>query len=111
MSVEHAKREMVTGGKPGSLGKKNEEKTTLKETDHKHKEGKDESVGSIKSHKKGDKKKNKMKKVVYYETDSSTPSTSSAESTSSNAKSVRSIVRSLFAILVFLNMLPYFPSP
>jgi hypothetical protein len=27
MSGEHAKREMVTGEKPGSLGKKNEERT------------------------------------------------------------------------------------
>ena len=73
--------EMVTGEKPGSLGKKNEEKTPSMEADHKNKEEKDESAGSIKSHKKGDKKKNKMKKVVYYETDSSSPSTSSAELT------------------------------
>jgi hypothetical protein len=51
---------------------------------NKHKEDKEESDGSIKSHKKkGNKKKKKMKKVVYYETDSSTPSTSNAESTSS----------------------------
>jgi hypothetical protein len=39
--------------------------------------------GSIKSHRKGDKK---MKKVVYYETDSSSPSTSDAESTSSKCQ-------------------------
>jgi hypothetical protein len=83
MLREHVKREMVTGEKPGSLGKKNEGKTLSKEADDKHKEHKDESAGSINSHKKGDKKKKKMKKVVYYETDSSTPSTSSAESTSS----------------------------
>jgi hypothetical protein len=50
------------------------------EAGDKHKE---ESVGSIKSHRKGDEKKNKMKKVVYYETDSSSPSTYGAESTSS----------------------------
>jgi hypothetical protein len=80
MSGEHTKREMITGEKPGSSGKKNEERTPSKEADDKHK---DESVGSNKSHKKGDKKKKKMKKVVYYETDSSSPSTSSAESTSS----------------------------
>jgi hypothetical protein len=80
MSGEHAKREMITGEKPGSSGKKNEERTPSKEAGDKHK---DKSAGSNKSHKKGDKKKKKMKKVVYYETDSSSPSTSSAESTSS----------------------------
>jgi hypothetical protein len=42
----------------------------------------EESTGSIKSHRKGDKKKRKVKNVVYYETDSSSASTSSAESTS-----------------------------
>jgi hypothetical protein len=80
MSIEHAKREMVTGEKPEASGKKNEERTLSKEAGDKHKE---ESVGSIKSHRKGDKKKREMKKVVYYETDSSSPSTSGAESTSS----------------------------
>jgi hypothetical protein len=83
ISGEHAKREMVTGEKPRSLGKKNEERTPLKEACDKHKEHKEESVSSIKSHKKGDKKKKKMKKVVYYETDSSSPSTFCTESTSS----------------------------
>jgi hypothetical protein len=82
MSEEHDKRDMITREKPGSSGKKNEEKTPSKEADHKHKEEKDESVGYIKSHKKGDKKKKKMNKVVYYESDSSSPSTSGAESTS-----------------------------
>ena len=80
MSGEHAKRELITGEKPGSSGNKNEGKTPWKEADNKHKE---ESAGSIKSHRKGDKKKKKMKKEVYYETDSSSPSTSGAESTSS----------------------------
>jgi hypothetical protein len=79
MSGEHAKREMATGEKPGSSGKKNKERTLSKEADDKHKE---ESVGSIKSHRKGDRKKKKMKNVVYYETDSSSPSTSGVESTS-----------------------------
>jgi hypothetical protein len=83
MSGEHAKREMVTGEKPRSSGKKNEERTPSKEVDDKHKEHKEEFAGSIKSHRKGDKKKKKMKKVVYYETDSSSPSTSGTESTSS----------------------------
>jgi hypothetical protein len=83
MSGEHAKREMVTGEKFGSSGKKNEERAPSKDPDNKHKEHKEEFVVSIKSHKKGDKKKKKMKKVIYYETDSSSPSPSGAESTSS----------------------------
>jgi hypothetical protein len=57
MSREHAKMEMVTGEKPGSSGNKIEERTPSKEAGDKHKEHKEESVGSIKSHKKGDKKK------------------------------------------------------
>jgi hypothetical protein len=83
MSGEHAKREMIIREKPGSLGKKNEERTPSKEAGNKHKEHKEESASSIKSHRKGDKKKKKLKKVVYYKTDSSSPSTSGAESTSS----------------------------
>jgi hypothetical protein len=76
MSREHAKEELMnTGEKPQS-----------KEAGHKHKEEKDESTGSIKSHKKVDKKKKKMNKVVYYETDSSSPSTSGVESTSSKSQ-------------------------
>ena len=61
------------------MGKKNEERTPSKEVGDKHKDHKEEFVGSVKSHKKGDKKKKKMKKVVYYKTDSSSPSTSGAE--------------------------------
>jgi hypothetical protein len=77
MSGEHAKREMVTGEMPESSIKKNEERTPSKKVSDKHKE---ESAGSIKSHRKGYKKKNKMKKVVYYKTDSSSPSTSASTS-------------------------------
>jgi hypothetical protein len=80
MSGEHTKREMVTNENPEASRRKNEEQTPSKEACDKHKE---ESVGSIKSHRKGDKKKKKMKKMVYYKTDSSSPSTSGAESTSS----------------------------
>jgi hypothetical protein len=68
MSGEHAKREMVTDEKPEGLRRKNDERTPSKEASDKHKEG---SASSIKSHRKGDKKKKKTKKVVYYETDSS----------------------------------------
>jgi hypothetical protein len=70
MSRDHAKREIETGDKPASLGK-----APSRESGNKAKEG---SPPSIKSHRNGD-KKNKMKKVVYYETDSSSPSTSSSE--------------------------------
>jgi hypothetical protein len=66
ISGDHAKREIMTGDKPASLGR-----TLSRESGHKHKE---ESSSSNKTHRKGDKKK-KMKKVVYYETDSSSPST------------------------------------
>jgi hypothetical protein len=45
----------------------------------KHKEQKEESIGSSKTHKKKTDKTKRMKKVVYYEIDSSSPSTSSAE--------------------------------
>jgi hypothetical protein len=83
MSGEHTKKKLITGEKPRSSGKKNEGKTPSKEACGKHKQVKEESTSSIKSHNKGDKKKNKMKKVVYYETDSSMPSTSDAELTSS----------------------------
>jgi hypothetical protein len=83
MLGEHAKRDMVTEEKAGSLGKKIEERTPSKEAGDKHNKHKEESADSIKSHRKGGKKKKKMKKVVYYETDSSSPSTFGAESTSS----------------------------
>jgi hypothetical protein len=83
MSGEYAKKELITGKKLGSSGKNNGGKTPSKGAGNKDKEDKDESTGSIKSHKKGDKKKNKMKKVVYYETESSMPSTFNAELSSS----------------------------
>jgi hypothetical protein len=63
MSRDHTKRKIVTSDKAIGSGR-----TLSKESDDKYKE---ESSSSIKSHRKGDKKKNKMKKVVYYDTDSS----------------------------------------
>jgi hypothetical protein len=80
MSGDHAKREIVTGDKAEGSGRKNNERTPSRESYDKYKE---EFSSYIKSHRKGDKKKNKMKKVVYYETDSSSPSTFGAESTTS----------------------------
>jgi hypothetical protein len=54
MSGGQAKREVVTGEKPEGSGRKNDEQTLSIEADDKHKE---ESASSIKSHRKGDKKK------------------------------------------------------
>jgi hypothetical protein len=78
MSGASAKREIGTGGdKSASSGR-----THSRESGHKHKE---ESSSSIKSQRRGDKKK-KMEKVVYYETNSLSPSTSGSESTSATSK-------------------------
>jgi hypothetical protein len=62
MSGEHAKREIATGEKTESSGRKNDEWTPSKEAGDKHKE---ESDSSIKPHRKSDKWKKKIKKVVY----------------------------------------------
>jgi hypothetical protein len=77
MSVDHAKREIVTGDKSTSHGKAPSRESGAK--------GKEESPPHIKSHRSGDKKK-KMKKVVYYETDSSSPSTSGSDEASVTSK-------------------------
>jgi hypothetical protein len=70
MSGAHAKKEMVTGEKPAtSYGK-----APSGESGNKKRE---ESPPHVKSHRSGDKKK--MKKVVYYETDSSSPFTSDSD--------------------------------
>jgi hypothetical protein len=95
---DHAKKEMVTGDKPAtSHGKAPSGESRNK--------GKEKESSSHKSHQSGDKKK-KMRKVVYYETDSSSPSTSGSDAPSMSA---RSIVRFPYATLVFLNILHYFP--
>jgi hypothetical protein len=57
MSGDHTKREIVTGDKAEGSGRKNNERTPSRESSDKYKE---ESASSIKSHRKGDKKKNKM---------------------------------------------------
>jgi hypothetical protein len=76
MSGDHAKKEMVTGEKPAT----SHGKVPLGESGNKVKE----SPSHNKSHRSGDKKK--MKKVVYYETDSSSPSTSGSDTPSVTSK-------------------------
>jgi hypothetical protein len=84
MSGDHAKKEMVIGGnKPTSPAKATSHgKAPSKESGNKKKEG---SPSRIRTHKSGE-KKNKMKKVVYYETDSSSPSTSGSDVASVTSK-------------------------
>jgi hypothetical protein len=76
MSGAHAKKEMVTGEKPAT----SHEKAPSGESGNKR----EESPPRIKSHWSADKKK--MKKVVYYETDSSSPSTSGSDASSVTSK-------------------------
>jgi hypothetical protein len=77
MSGDHAKKEIVTGReKPTSHGK-----APSGESGNKVKG----SPSHVKPHRSGDKKK-KMTKVVYYETDSSSPSTSGFDASSVTSK-------------------------
>jgi hypothetical protein len=77
ISGEHTKKEIVTGGdKSTSHGK-----APSGESDNKMKG----SPSHAKLHWSGDKKK-KMKKVVYYETDSSSPSTFGSDAPSVTSK-------------------------
>jgi hypothetical protein len=78
MSGGSTKREMETGEKATSHGK-----APSRESDAK---GKEESPLRIKSHRSGDKKKKKIKKVVYYETNFSSPSTSGSDAASVTSK-------------------------
>jgi hypothetical protein len=80
MSGDHAKREMETGDKPTT----SHGKTSSEESRNKGK-GKEKKSSSHKSHRRGDKHK-KMRKVVYYETDSSSPSTSGSDAPSVTSK-------------------------
>jgi hypothetical protein len=77
MSGDHTKREIVTDDKPAT----SHGKAPSKESGNKLKE----ESPSYKSHRSGNKKK-KMKKVVYYETDSLSPSTSSSDASSVTSK-------------------------
>jgi hypothetical protein len=77
MSGGSAKRKMETDEKATSHGKAPSRESSAK--------GKEESPPRVRSHRSGDKKK-KMKKVVYYETDSSSPSTSGFDAASVTCK-------------------------
>ena len=79
-SGEHAKKEMETGDKPAT----SHGKAPSGESRNKGK-GKEKKPSSHKSHRSGDKKK-KMRKVVYYETDTSSPSTSGSDAPSVTSK-------------------------
>jgi hypothetical protein len=77
MSGDHAKREMETSENATSHGKAPSRGSSTK--------GKEGSPPRVKSHRSGDKKK-KMKKVVYYETDSLSSSTSGSDAVSITSK-------------------------
>jgi hypothetical protein len=77
MSRGSSKRDMETSEKATSHGKAPSRESGAK--------GKEESSPHIKSHRSGNKKK-KMKKMVYYETDSSSPSTSGFDAASVTSK-------------------------
>jgi hypothetical protein len=80
MSGDHAKKEMETGDKPTT----SHGKTSSEESRNKGK-GKEKKSASHKS-RRSDDKKNKMRKVVYYETDTSSPSTSGSDTPSVTSK-------------------------
>ena len=101
MSEDHAKKEMMTGEKPAT----SHGKAPSGESANKVKG----SPSHNKSGRSGDKKK-KMRKVVYYETDTShhRPLAPTRRPLLLSAMSARSLVRSPYAILAFLNTLLYF---
>jgi hypothetical protein len=100
MSGGSTKREMETTTSHG--------KAPSREPDAK---GREESPPRVKSHRSGDKKK-KMKKVVYYEIDSSSPSTSGSDAPSVTSKrhEGKKFSKTPYAIPAFLNTLLYSPS-
>jgi hypothetical protein len=99
MSGGSTKREMEMGTSHG--------KAPSRESGAK---GREESPPRVKSHQSGDKKK--MKKMVFYETDSSLPSTSGSDAPSVTSKrhERKKFSKIPYAIPAFLNALLYFPS-
>ena len=100
MSGDHAKKEMETGEKPttshgstssgesrtkGKEKKKDSSKRKEKKSSSSHHKEKKEKSSSHKPHRKGDKHK-RMRKVVYYETDTSSPSTFGSDAPSVTSK-------------------------
>jgi hypothetical protein len=77
MSGDHAKKDIMTGGDKSTSHRK----APSGESSNKMKG----SPSHVKSHRSGDKKK-KMKKVVYYETGSLSPSTSGSDVSSVTSK-------------------------
>jgi hypothetical protein len=106
MSEDHAKKEMVTGEKPAT----SHGKAPSGESHNKGK-GKEKESPSHKSRRSGDKEK-KMRKVVYYETDTSSPSTSGSDASSITSKrhECKKFSKIPYATLAFLNIRLYFPS-
>jgi hypothetical protein len=90
MSGELAKREMETGDKPAtSHGSTSSEESRNKRKEKKSSSNKgkekEKKSSSHKSDRRGDKHK-RMRKVVYYDTDSSSPSTSDSDAPSVTSK-------------------------
>jgi hypothetical protein len=110
MSGDHAKKEMETGDKHnGDKPTTSHGKASSEESRNKGK-GKEKKPSSHKSHQSGDKKK-KMRKVVYYETDTSSPSTSGSDAPSVTSKrhERKKFSKIPLRYLAFLNILHYFP--
>jgi hypothetical protein len=84
MSGDHAKKEMETGEKPTTSNEKALSGESRNKERRKEKK-KEKKTSSYKSHRSGDKIK-KMRKVVYYETDTSSPSTSGSDAPSITSK-------------------------
>jgi hypothetical protein len=91
MSGDHTKREMETDDKPttshgstSSEESRTKRKEKKKDSSNKGK-GKEKKSSSHKSHRRGDKHK-RMRKVVYYETDTSSTSTSGFDAPSVTSK-------------------------
>jgi hypothetical protein len=87
---DHAKKEMEIGDKPTtSHGETSSEESRNKRKEKKDSsnkgKGKEKKSSSHKSHRSGGKHK-KMRKVVYYETDTSSPSTSGSDAPSVTSK-------------------------
>jgi hypothetical protein len=90
ISGDPAKKEMDTGDKPTtSHGSTSSEESRNKRKEKKNTsnkgKGKEKKSSSHKSHRRGDKHK-RMRKVVYYETDTSSTSTSGSDAPSITSK-------------------------